>query len=214
LLLNAQNTSSTVGFSEINGGIWVTEGRFQYRLGELPGGINGSFIYFFNADLTEIGGKLSFKPGEGLVPVRTDETWMAVFSCWQYLFTEDDPGEGPLDLMNGRPDLQGFGLFGRLAFADEDVNPWKFTGSIGVGGRGIFPGRDDDVFGIGYYYADVEADRFDIPVELDNSEHGVEVFYNMAITPAVKLTFDLQYHDSPLPTDDATLMGVRLETNF
>ena len=85
---------------------------------------------------------------------------MTIFSAWQYLHTEDEPAAGPLDLANGEPDLQGIGLFGRLAFADDDTNPWKFNASVGAGGRGVIPSRDDDFFGLGYFYSDVAPDRF------------------------------------------------------
>jgi porin len=214
-LLNARNTSSTVGFDEIDGGISATEARFQYRMGDLPGGVNGTFIYFFNADLTELDGKLSFPPGGGLKPAATDETWMVVLSGWQYLHTEQTPGDGPLDLTNGKPDLQGFGLFGRLAFADDDVNPWKFNASIGLGGRGILPNRDDDVFGVGVFYSDLDSDLFVGGTLVDDSEWGMEAFYSLAITPAMHLTFDVQYFDTPIITaDDAVTLGLRLRTDF
>jgi porin len=217
VVLNANNTSSTVGFDEIDGGISATEARFQYRLGELPGGINGIFIYFFNADFAEFDGKLSFDRGVGLAPATEDESWMTVLSGWQYLYTEETPGEEPLDLTNGRPDLQGFGLFGRLAFADEDTNPWKFTISAGVGGRGIIPNRDDDIFGVGYYYADIDPRRFTgiVANEFEDSEQGIEAFYSMAITPAVHLTADIQWLDTPFKDqDDSALLGLRLRTEF
>jgi len=105
-------------------------------------------------------------------------------------------------------------LFSRVAFADEDTNPWKFNASVGIGGRGLLPQRDDDVFGAGYYYSDLDPDRFTV-IEPDDSEQGVEVFYNLAITPATRLSFDFQWLDTPIPgLDDAYLFAARLQTSF
>ncbi len=214
-LLSSTDTSTTVGFDDIDGGISATEARFQYRLGDLPGGTNGSFVYFFSTDLVDLNSRLDFPPGEGPLFRRKDHTWIAVFSGWQYLYTEEAPGQEPLNLANGRPDLQGVGLFGRIAFADKDTNPWKFTFSVGVGGRGIVPTRDDDVFGVGYYYADVDPDRFSGPLNFETRSQGFEAFYNIALTPAVHLTFDAQVLDTALPgADTAVVLGLRLKTDF
>jgi len=140
---------------------------------------------------------------------------MTVLSGWQYLHTEDDSGDRPLDLGNGKPDLEGWGLFSRVAFADEDTNPWKFTASGGIGGRGLIPTRDNDVLGVGYYYNDVDPDRFLFSNRLDDSGQGMECFYNIAITPAVRLTFDFQWIDSVVSSvDDGYVLGARLQTSF
>ena len=90
-----------------------------------------------------------------------------------------------------------------------------FNASVGVGGRGVVPTRDDDVFGAGYFYTDLDPDRFAIGGSLDDSEQGFEVFYNASIMPATRLTFDLQYFDSPLPdTDDSILLALRLQADL
>jgi hypothetical protein len=78
-------------------------------------------------------------------------------------------------------------------------------------------GRDDDVFGVGYYYADVDPDRFIgiVADDFDDREQGIEAFYNLAITPATHLTFDLQWLDTPFTDlDDAVVLGLRLRTAF
>ena len=127
------------------------ETDFQYRLRGLPGGMNVGGLYSFNQDFTQIGGRLILQPGQELAVEQEDDTWAVYWSTWQYLFVED-PSDEPIDLANGVPDRGGVGVFARFGVADQDTNPVEWSGSFGVGGRGIIPSRDDDVFGVGYYY--------------------------------------------------------------
>jgi len=121
----------------------------------------------------------------------------------QYLYTEpEDP-------------TQGFGLFGRFGWARSDVNPVEFFYSIGVGGKGIIPGRDRDTFGIGYYYADLSNE---LPSFM-HKEAGVELFYNIELTPWCHVTPDLQIIFNPGGTDDtqedcALAAGVRMQLDL
>jgi porin len=198
------------------GTIWASAGIFQYRVGDLPGGANANVVYFFDSDFTELG-TLSIDPGDGETGGLTSEeseTWMVVFSFWQYLSAKH-AGEGPLDLFNQRPDLEGWGIFGRLSFADEDTNPFKTTGSIGVGGRGLMGFRPNDVFGVGYFYNDIYDDRFTTGLGFDGDSSGVEAFYNLAITPAARLSVNLQYLEPSLEdVDDAVVLSGRLHITF
>jgi len=48
-----------------------------------------------------------------------------------------------------------------------------------------------------------------------DDEHGVEAFYNFAITPAVHLSLDVQWIDPGIQsTDDTWVVGTRLFTRF
>ncbi len=135
-------------------------------------------------------------------------------SGWQYLYTEES-STGPLDPTNKIPDLQGWGLFARAGFADKDTNPFSLTYSIGLGGRGVIPGRDNDLFGLGYFYTETEDGNLVTSVGIEDDTQGFEAFYNVAITPAVKLSFDVQWLQADLPdTDDAWVLGSRLQLTF
>jgi porin len=199
-----------------DGTIWANAAMFQYRLGDLPGGANVNAIYFFDTDFTELG-TLAIDPGDGnfgAVTSEEDESWMVILSFWQYLSAES-VGEGPLDLLNQRPDLQGWGIFGRLGFADEDTNPFETSISVGIGGRGVIHSRPNDVFGIGYFYNDVYDSNFTNSVGFDGDSSGVEAFYNLAITPAARFSINLQYLESSLKDeDDATVLIGRLHLVF
>ena len=95
----------------------------------------------------------------------------------------------------------------------------------------MIPGRDQDRFGIGYYYLKVSSELRDTfpplvlrRIGLDH-EQGAELFYNVAITPWLHLTPDLQIIDSarnkaPIisanrkPIDTAVVAGLRVKIDF
>ena len=95
----------------------------------------------------------------------------------QYLFTEkEDP-------------KQGWGLFGRFGFAPTDSNFISQFYSLGLGGKGTIPCRDNDTWGLGYYFANT-SDKIEL-INV-NSEQGVELFYNIEITKWLNITPDIQ----------------------
>jgi porin len=155
-----------------------------------------------------------FQPGEGLVAPKQTSTWAVYFSTWQYLYIEE-PNKAPIDLLNGAPDRQGVGLFIRFGFADKDTNPVEWAVSAGVGGRGLIPVRDNDTFGIGYYYNRVQTLRLSGILGLENSAQGFECFYNIAITPACRVTLDLQVVEAvQARLQTATVVGLRAGLDF
>jgi porin len=214
-IINTTDSSTDTGFGDFGDGQTVSvETGFRYRLRGLPGGMNVGGLYSFNQDFTEIGGRLIFQPGQELAVEQEDDTWALYWSTWQYLLVED-PSDAPIDLANGVPDREGVGVFARFGVADQDTNPIEWSASFGVGGRGIIPSRDDDVFGIGYYYTRLQDTRVGGLLGISDEGQEFETFYNAAITPASHLTFDLQLADSALPdTDTAVILGARLNLSF
>ena len=94
------------------------------------------------------------------------------------------------------------------------ANPIQQFYSLGVGGKGIIPERDNDRFGLGYYYVKLSDD---LPSSLGlDSEQGIEFFYNIAITPALTITPDIQYIIDPGggQHDDALVAGIRMQMSF
>ena len=115
---------------------------------------------------------------------------------------------------------QGLGVYGKAAIADGNPNPIQSSFVGGFAGHGIIPNRPRDSFGIGYYYYDLSDDLQSVlrPLssvfELEN-EHGVELFYNCAVTPWFRVTADIQWISparAALP--DAWVGGVRATINF
>ena len=217
MIANLVDSSTTTGFDDIGDGwMWANELDCQYRLGRLPGGVNIGGIYASGAEFLELDGRFTYIPGVGFQAPTRDETWMVYLSGWQYLTVKDqDQVDGPVNLTNGRPDHEGLGLFCRAAWADDKTNPTDFTISAGIGGRGMIPGRQDDMYGVGYYYISISDSVIGNILGFDDNSQGVEAFYSLAIARAVALSFDIQYLSSPSPrADDAVAVGLRLNVVF
>lgn len=112
---------------------------------------------------------------------------------------------------------RSWGLFGNLGLADQNPSPFRWFASIGVGGSSPLPGRDLDTFGVGYYYLGLSSGLRNLAPRLLplRDEQGVEVFYNVAVTPWCQITPDLQVV-SPARKDAATavLLGLRAKLDF
>jgi porin len=151
---------------------------------------------------------------------KEDNSWSFFYNFDQYLY---EPKKG-----------EGIGIFGRFGASDGDANPIHYVYSIGVGGKGVIPGRTLDGFGIGYYYINVSNPKFTGPLadrDFLRDEYGVEAYYNFAITPWMKLTPDIQIirpaQEEMLKIDNehlllskkkdvdtATVVGLRLQVVF
>jgi porin len=111
---------------------------------------------------------------------------------------------------------RGLGLFGRVGVTDGELNPIQNFYSVGVGGKGLIPGRERDSFGVGYYYLGV-SDKIGPLVDdvLANNEQGVEAYYNFAVTPWLKISPDVQVVD-PLLEDvkSCCVLGLRIKIIF
>ena len=187
LVMNTQDSSTTTGFDDFDDGTtWSTEIDFQYRLGHLPGGMNVGGIYSFNQDFARLNSRLVVQPDEGLVIPKEHNTWAVFWSTWQYVFIEQ-PSNQPIDPHDGEPDLQGVGFFIRLGVADRETNPNLWAVSGGVGGRGVPPYRNNDTFGIGYYYNSVQQGRLSGILGIEDSAQGFEYFRHASVSPDIGL---------------------------
>lgn len=212
LLMNYQDASTTSGFDDIgDGATWANMVDYRASLNEHPGGGTFSFYYGFDTGFARVGG-LRIDPATEEVSVATEsDAWAASWSGWQYLYTE---GSGDVDPANGRQDLQGLGVFAQVGVADTDTNPITGSASGGVSGRGSIPGRDDDSWGVGYFYNDLQ-DLDNGVVPLAGSAGGLEMYYDIALAGWASLTLDAQWAKSALPeTDDATILAARLNICF
>jgi porin len=148
---NTADSSLSSGFDDFDEGTtWTGELDLRYALGNLPGGMNLGGLYSFNQDFAHLNTRLVFRPGEGLSIPKQNSTWAVYWSAFQYLYVDDS---GPVLIeMSGAAKHQGFGLFARVGFADEETNPIDISVSGGIGGRGLIPVRPNDTYGLGYYY--------------------------------------------------------------
>jgi porin len=150
---------------------------------------------------------------------KKDGTWSAYYNFDQYLY-ETKKGSG-----------KGLGIFGRFGLSDGNPNPMHYFYSIGLGGKDVIPNRALDSFGIGYYYIAINQPSFTGPLQTRNilqDEQGLEAYYNVAITPWMRLTPDIQFikgaqklaisSTNGLPSMEdiktATIAGIRLQVIF
>jgi len=189
-VLSATGKASTAGFDDLNGAIYAGEGRVRTRFFDRTGHqLVGAL--FAHRSYTALDQRIAFQPVrrrlgivEGNSIRKTTDTW-AVYYNFDQLLYETDEGAG-----------RGVGVFGRFGATPGNVNPSQYFFSIGVGGTGVVPGRPLDRFGIGYYYDVVENPTLQTKrlgsFELLRDEWGVEAFYNVALTPWLYVTPDVQ----------------------
>lgn len=204
--LNATDTARTSGFDELfeEGIVLTAEARLPTQFLGKPGHqlFGGSWN---SRDYVALGQD----PRVVLpnVPIaRQTGTWSLYWNFDQYLVTyADEP-------------LSGWGVFGRAAIADDQANPLPWLLSFGIGGNSPICGRHQDTFGAGWYLAGSsdEIGPF-LQASLGPIEdgQGVELFYNVEVTPWCHVTADVQFLDpARRQVDEAVVAGVRMKVDF
>lgn len=221
--IDTEGTTTRTGFDTLfkDGTTIATEARLTVR----PFGLTGHQLLSFawsNGDFTSLSQDRRTLIGNILLgtPLKKESgSWALMYNFDQYFY------------QNKQDPTQGVGVFGRIGFSDGKANPIAQFYSFGFGGKGLIPSRDQDRYGIGYYYLKIANDlRNTIPalprarVGLDH-EQGVEMFYNIAVTPWLHVTPDLQFVDSarnktPLvpaggkSIGTAVVAGLRVKVDF
>jgi len=158
---------------------------------------------------------------ELLTPVqpvnRVHDTWSVYYNFDQFLWSP-----------RGDP-TRGIGVFFRFGVSDGVANPVKYAYNVGIGGKGIVPGRPDDSFGIGWSRMNLSDNFFPFLRERLRlgltQEDAVEMYYNMAVTRWLNATADLQIINQALKKtldssgrlrdmDTAVVAGLRLYVRF
>jgi porin len=218
LVLSATGKASTTGFDNLIGAIFTGEGRVRTDFFGLTGHQLVGAMYS-NRQYTSIDQRLGFVV-ENRELAKQDGSWAVYYNFDQYLYEMEEGAD------------RGVGLFGRFGASEGDPVPAQYFYSLGVGGKGLIPCRDLDRFGIGYYYVSVNNPTFQRPLAGTSSflrdEWGFEAFYNIALTPWLLLTPDVQVIGptqkhaigsnrlglpvlDPASIGTATVLGVRLQ---
>jgi porin len=189
------------------------ESQFPTKFAQKPGNqIIGANLNTKNViDLSDLP-KLILPP---LTPDRQDDSWVFYYNFHQYVYVEEGQNTDEAGYDAHQELLQGFGVFGRASFADRATNPIEQFYEIGVGGRGIFSGRDNDTYGLAVYKAVVSGrlnDFFDL---LADEAYGFELFYNIEVSPWFHITPDFQIISPVARGVDTVYVGaVRARIDF
>ena len=113
---------------------------------------------------------------------------------------------------------QGWGVFARGAISDGNPNYVKNSIIAGIGGYGLFPERELDSFGVGYFYYNLSSElqsTLNVGRDRIGDEQGIEAYYRYAVTPWFFLTGDVQYIDPPRGSvEDPFVLGLRANIRF
>jgi porin len=182
-VLDALSTPTTTGFSEFfdNGVVLVPAINIPTNFRGRPGhqGISGTWSSrrYLNTDRSAF---LNVLQGAPVSTLRRDGAWSLAYNFDQALRVSPcDP-------------RRMWGVFGNLGLADTNPSPIRWFASLGVGGSAL-RGRPLDTFGMGYYYLGLNRSFKDLLPGRLRDEHGLEAFYNFAVTPWCHITPDVQF---------------------
>lgn len=207
-VLNATDTTKTAGFNELfkHGMAVSPEMRLPTRFFDRPGHqlIGATWN---SKDFLALGQDPRFDISSSAIPLeKRQSAWSVYWNFDQYVSVDPQ-----------RPS-RGWGIFGRAGLADKHANPLAWMVSAGIGGNSPIQGREADTFGIGWYYAKTSSKLGQLAQSLlgpIGDGQGAELFYNIAATPWLHLTPDLQILKPALENiDTAVVLGVRAKADF
>jgi porin len=206
LVLNARDTTTSDGLSELfaEGAVVSQELRLPTNFFGKPGhqlfGAIWSSREFAALDQSPI----VILPS---VPIaRKSGSWALTYNFDQYLVV--DP----------RDSKKGWGVFGRAGIADPETNPIEYFLSLGFGGNSRLHNRENDTFGLGWYYSGT-SNRIApfLSTVLGNlrDAQGGELFYNIAVNKRLSVTTDSQVIMPARSNVDTSLVfGLRANLTF
>jgi porin len=170
---------------------------------ERSGAQTVGFLYGFDASRTAIASDPRLVFGSVLlglsVPTTNDDTWAFYYNGHQYV-------QGDAD--------QGWGIFARFGVSDGNPNPVEWNVAGGLSGKRLLSLRPQDTWGVGVFCVGLSDE--DLLKGLNvGDEVGGELFYNVAVTPWLHVTPDVQVIDSALPrVDTAWVLGIRTHVDL
>lgn len=206
LVLNASDTTTTSGFDELFADGVALLGGVNVPLpiaGKM--GIH-SFNFGWNSkEFTSLGQDPRVIGGN--IPIAaTEGSWVAWWSGAQFL--HQDPSDP----------MKGWGFFGRFGASQGSTNPVQRFANVGIGGQSPIPCRENDQFGIGWFYNRFSSDLGPVATNLlgiGNASTGVELYYNYAVSDHFRVTPDIQIIEPGLTqANTAFVIGVRSRVDF
>jgi len=202
LVYDTQDVATTSGFDDMfnNGANIMGFWRFFTEVNGLPGshyfgGIwsTGEFVAFDPAGFAIV-------PGEGIVAEPQGGAYTLLYALEQTLWA---------DCCNKNRNISLLSVWG---LADELTSPFHWSANVAIQAQGINRRRPNDTSGVGYFYTGLSSDFQNLlaPVVALQDVHGVELYYNAAITNNFHLTTDLQVIEpAEVANDTAVVFGLR-----
>ncbi len=205
-ILNPTDTAKTSGFDELfNDGVTLVG---ELRLPTEVFGLPGHQLFGASWSSREYAA-LDQDPRIILpnVPItRQDGSWSVYWNFDHYLYVDPENSE------------RGWGVFGRAGLADAETNPIEWFLSFGVGGHSMVPGREKDTFGAGWYRSGTSSELapfLQTALGGVGDGQGVELYYDVEVTPWLHVTPDLQVvRPARESVDTATIAGMRARVIF
>jgi porin len=149
-------------------------------------------------------GILLGNPSNSKFPINHKATtWGTIENISQYLYVTDDPAAIAGKLKSGQP-LNGVGIFARFGYSPPEASTVTVDGSVALFAHGVCDARKYDSFGVGYYYNAISNDlknsikRLTFNTSSVSDEKGIEIFYDFAITPAIRFIPSYQHIWNPI----------------
>jgi porin len=205
---DTNDTPTASGFDTFfdNGATVYAELNLPTTFFDLPGhqGFSGTYS---SGKYTNLAPSAYLDPIAGLVIVSTLKTgsWCVAYNFDQALYVSPEDPE------------RMWGVFGNFGIADNNPSPVRWFASAGISGASQIAGRNADSFGVTYFYLGVSDPLKDLaPTLLPlRDEQGVELYYNIAVTPWFQISPDLQviipFRDR---ANTAILFGLRANVDF
>jgi porin len=205
---DTNDTPTVSGFDTFfdNGVTIYAEFNLATTCCDLPGhhGLSGTYSTGKYTNLTP---SAYLDPIEGLVIVTTLKagSWCLAYNFDQALYVSPDDPE------------RMWGVFGNVGIADSNPSPVRWFANAGISGASQLTGRTADTFGVAWFYLGVSEPLKNLaPLLLPlRDEHGVELYYNVAVTPWCQITPDVQVITPFRDRADTTLvLGLRAMIDF
>ena len=212
------NNFATNAFDRVNiYGITI----FSYKIGKLPGqswgqanwtnkpkiDLTSPFGQLSPSEVPQAVGVLLGTPSSQALPTNyKSKSWVTIGNFAQYLFVKDHPGAIAEKLGTGQS-LRGIGVLGRIGYAPEETNTITRDASGAVFAYGLSDHRPNDSFGFGAYHNGISQPLKNDIAHLTQgkatakNENGLEAFYDVAITPAIRLIPSYQHIWNPLAAE-------------
>ena len=198
-----------IGDPFARGVVFVPDLLWRTRFNGLPGAFNlGGTFSTAKYQSVDPAAYLNIPPSLVLdahfAPVETG-SWSLYSNNYQALWVDPEDGK------------RSWGVFVNLGLSDGNPNPIRYTAACGIAGRSPWEDRKFDTFGLGFFQLGLSSSFIQLaqPILPQQNESGVELFYNYAITPWCRLTYDMQYATaSSVAYSSPLLNGLRLQVLF